>query len=337
MKIKELFVCLLFFFALWAKGQVDTTHIKSYSDQVMIRFNLDTNIEKYIVSDHSFKEKVTLAINNRVNTSLSLDYKIISASLSFAPHFIPGNNENDLKGHSSYTDFRFRLFLNNFIQTVYYKKVKGFYVENMKESDPSFEVGKEPYIQLPDFKVRNFGGITAYVLNKNASLKSVYTQGEWQKKSRGSFMPFLDYEYTIFNDIIDGEKTKDTEFDIGANMGYFYNWIIAKKINISPYFALGFGGKFTNYEDIGDDGEITKEKGQYFTSRFAGGLHIGYNTDRFLFGGKINFNSHFYNQEKHATVENNNIYGLIYVGYRFAPPKVVKNSYEKISKKIPIL
>lgn len=322
------------------KAQVDTAFIKSYADQVMIRANLDTNIESYIFSEGDSKDsrQTILSINNKTKTSLSIDYKIISATISFAPRFIPGNNENENKGNSSYTDFRFRFFPKRFTQTLYYKRVKGFYIENMKDINPDWQEGRDPYFQIPNLKIQSFGGSTSYTLNKNFSLNAIYTQGEWQKKSSGSWVPFLDYDRTTFSNIEDNQKTKEVQYNVGANMAYFYNWVIAKKFNISPYASLGFGGKFSSYRDSLEDGTRgIKENRQYLTMKFTGGIHIGYNTDRFLFGGKMNFYVDTYNEEKNSTIENNNVYGLFYIGYRFAPPKVVKRNYDKLQKKIPIL
>ncbi|UKB79729.1 DUF4421 family protein [Chryseobacterium sp. MEBOG07] len=324
-------------FSTQGKAQSDTTNTKSYADQVMIRVNLDTNIESYIFSEGEGKNanKTILSINNKTKTSLSVDYRIISATLSFSPKFLQGNSDDHMKGESSYTDFSFRLFPGRFIQNLYYKNVTGFYIENMKDRFPQWQEGRDPYIQFPDLRVQSFGGSTSYILNKNFSARSIYTQGEWQKKSSGSWVPFVDYDLTIFRNKIDEVKSKETQYNIGGNMGYFYNWVIWKNVNISPYLAIGIGSKFSSYRNFQNGG--AKENAQYATIRMQGGLHVGYNTDRFLFGGKMNFNTYAYDQKNNQAVENNNLYGLLYVGYRFAPPKVVKNTYDKIQKKIPVL
>ncbi|PWN68692.1 DUF4421 domain-containing protein [Chryseobacterium phosphatilyticum] len=330
-------VALLLLFAISGKAQSDTANIKSYADQVMIRANLDTNIESYVFSEGENRDenKRIFSINNKTKISFSIDYKIISATLAFAPRFFPDNKDNELKGNSSYTDFSFRFFPKRFIQTLYYKNVKGFYLENMQDVVPGWKEGIDPHIQFPDLRVQSFGGSTAYVLNKNFSARSIYTQGEWQKNSGGSWVPFLDYDLTVFSNIVDEQKNKEYQYKIGANMGYFYNWVIGKKVNIAPYLALGFGGKFSSFRDSAAGG--SKVNAQYFTMRMEGGLHVGYNTDRFLFGGKMNFGASAYEQRKNETIENNNLYGLLYIGYRFAPPKVVKKTYDNIQKKIPIL
>ncbi|PIF43864.1 uncharacterized protein DUF4421 [Chryseobacterium sp. 52] len=325
-----------------AKAQIDTAKIKSYADQVMVRVNIDTNIERYVFTEGPEDKplETILSINNKTRASFSVDYKIISGTVSFTPNFLPGNNDNELKGSSSYADFRFRFFPKKIIQTVYYKKVKGFYIENMQDFFPEWKEGKDAYLQFPDLKIQSFGGSTAYVMKKDFSLKSIYTQGEWQKESRGSWVPVIDYDLSIFTDIIDGRKNRDTQYSIGASMGYFYNWVLGKKnrVNIAPNVGLGLGGMFSSTRDILDDGtKSSKENTQYLTIRFATGLHIGYNTDRLLFGGKFNVTSSAYNEKGNQNVQNNNLYGLIYIGYRFPPPGVVKRNYDKIQKKIPIL
>ncbi|MEJ5050829.1 DUF4421 family protein [Chryseobacterium culicis] len=326
---------MLFSCIFYAKCQTDTTLVKSYSDQVMIRLNLDTNIEKYILSQggkHIGNNKIDLSINNKTRTSISVDYRAISATLSFSPKFIPGNNEDDLKGKSSYTDLSFRFFPKRFIQTLYYKKVKGFYVENMKDIISDWQEAKDGYLQFPDLKVLSFGGTTSYVLNKNFSAKSIYTQSEWQKKSSGSWVPYLDYDVSFFTNTTNEVKSREVQYKIGGNMGYFYNWIIKDKVNIAPYLSVGLGGQFSSSRE----GNEPKENEQFLTLRMDGGLHIGYNSERFLFGGRMNFKTYTY-QKNGEAVENNNLYGLLYIGYRFAPPKVVKNTYDKIQKKIPLL
>jgi len=336
-------IALLFFLSIvLVKAQADTTKIKSYADQVMVRVNLDTNIENYIFTEGPEDNplETIFTINNKIRTSFSIDYRIISATISFTPSFLPGNNDDQLKGTSSYTDLRFRFFPKKFIQTVYYKNVKGFYMENMSDFFPDWKEGRDPYIQFPDLRVQSFGGSTAYVLKDNFSLKSIYTQGEWQKESRGSWVPILDYDLSVFRDILNGQKSKETQYSFGASMGYFYNWVpgAKKRVNIAPNVSLGFGGMFSSSWDILENGsKANKVNTQYLTLRFATGLHIGYNTDRFLFGGKFNVTAYAYNEKDNQNVQNNNIFGLLYIGYRFPPPKVVERNYDKVQKKIPIL
>ena len=164
MSLKQLSVLLLCLLTIYGKAQ-DTVHIKSYTNLVTVRANLDTSIESYIFYDgEDGNEKETIfSTNNKIKTSLSVDYQIISATLSFAPRFIDGNNDNDKKGKSSYTDLKIRFFPKRFIQTVYYKNVKGFYIENMQDLFPQWQEDNDSYIQFPNLRAQSFGGSTSYV------------------------------------------------------------------------------------------------------------------------------------------------------------------------------
>lgn len=324
------------------KSQVkqDSTKIISYEDQVMVGFNLDTNVEDFIANYKNGDEEFTTEFsnNNKIRTSLSLDYKFISVALGFTPRFIPGNGEDDLKGKSSFLDFRIRFFPKNFIQTLYYKNVKGFYLKNMKDFDPEWRKGIDPYFQDPDLTIQSFEGVTAYSFNQDFSLKNIYYQSEWQKVSGGSLVPALEYNLTFFKNKDEGLDSKETQFNLGINLGYYYNWVVAKNINISPFAFAGIGGKWSSFWDTLEDGSRSAtEKGKYFTKKLGGGLQIGYNSERFLFGTKLSFTSYNYKQDAEYRIRNNNIYGLLYVAYRFAPPKVVKKNYDKLKKKIPVL
>lgn len=306
----------------------------------MVRINFDTNVEDFIASykTDAGNLQTRLTINNKIRTSFSVDYKIISAALSFAPDFFPGNNDNNLKGKSSYTDFKFRFFPGKFIQSFDYRNVKGFYIDNMNDFLPDWQKGIDPYFQFPDLRIQTFGGSTSYVFNKDFSLKSIYYQREWQKESSGSLIPVLEYDLSYFTNKTDGLKNKEQQFNLSLNLGYHYNWVIAKKINFAPYIFMGIGGKWASFqEELSNGAKSDPEKNKYVTGKLGTGIHFGYNSQKFLFGAKLNVTSAYYKEDSSSEVTNNNVFGLLYFGYRFAPPKVLKRNYDKIQKKIPVL
>lgn len=336
----RIYFLIIAFLCTKINAQIDTAKITSYEHQVMVRVNFDTNLEDFVFNSKSegIEEVIKISVNNKIKTSLSLDYRIISASVSFAPNFIPGNNQNELKGKSSYTNLEFRFFPKSFIQEVYYKNVKGFYIRNTEDFIPGWRRKIDPYMQFPDLRVQSFGGLTSYVFNKDFSLKGIYTQREWQKVSKGSLVAAIDYDLTIFSNQMDEYESKEQQYTLGLNLGYYYNWVISKKVSIAPYTWLGSGGKWGVSQGTFSDGtKDEKETYRSLTFRWGSGIHIGYNSDRFLYGTKIDVTSHNYRIDSESRVRNNNIYGLIYVGYRFAPPKAVSENYDKIQKKIPIL
>ena len=301
----------------------DSTNFISYESDIMIRSNFYTNREAYFYTYEN--NNIHLVTNNKIYTSLSLDYEVISVAIGFAPNIISRNKNDSLKGKSSFTQISFSMFPKNFIQTFGYKRNKGFYLTNTIEYDPNWREGIDPYIQFPDLEIQEFLGSTSYVFNKNFSVKSIYYQNEWQKISSGSLITSLDYNLTVTRDKIDGKINRDNLFNFGINIGYHYNWIVSKNVNISPHIYVGLGGKSET------------ENNMYLDKRTGGGLFVGYNTDKFLFGSKINLSFSRYKINSGERVENDIINGLFYIGFRFKPPKVISKNYDNLQKKVPFL
>lgn len=323
MKIYSYF---LFFFIssilINAQKKRDSANFISYESDIMIRSNFYTNREIYFFTYND--QELDIRTNNRLYTSISLDYEIISVALSFAPDVFVRSKDENLKGKSSFSQISFSMFPRNFIQTVSYKRNKGFYLKNTGDYIENWKEGIDPYIKLPNLDIQEFSGTTSYVFNKNFSVKSIYYQNEWQKVSSGSLITSLDYNLTVTRDKIDGKIERDNLFNFGINIGYHYNWIVSKNVNISPHIYAGFGGK-------NDTGNL------YLDQRIGGGLLIGYNTDKFLFGTKINLSSSNYNINSGEGVSNDIINGLFYIGFRFKPPKIISKNYNNLQKKVPFL
>ncbi|HJY14230.1 MAG TPA: DUF4421 family protein, partial [Flavobacterium sp.] len=172
----------------------DTANFIYYPDKIMIRTNLSTQSDNYLLNNKK-GSNLDLETNNSYKLFLSVDYKFIGFSYGFYPKFFGGNKDEDLKGKSTFSDYNFRFFLGRWLQTVNYSKTKGYYVANMSEFDPTWVEGKDPYLQFPDFKTLQLGMSTSYIFNPKFSLKSITSFTEWQKKSAGSFVPSLIYSY----------------------------------------------------------------------------------------------------------------------------------------------
>lgn len=295
--------------------------------------NFDTETEEFILTD-SEDETYKLALNSNTKLSFSVDYKFISASVSFAPGFFPGNNDDDLKGKSSLQDIRLRFFPGRFIQTLHYKRLKGFYLKNTASVLPDWEEGHDPYIQFPKLQSHSFGGSTSFVFNPEFSLQSLLYQREWQKYSEGSFVPSANYSLTFLTDDFSTFKGKERELDFSLDLAYYYNRVIANKFYISPYAYAGAGIRFINYRQKGEEIN-TEEKDQYFTYEYGAGIHLGYNSENFFCGGRVNYSSLNYTEENKNGFRDDSFYGLIFIGYRFNTPKKVKKTYDKVREKIP--
>ena len=116
--------------------EVDSTSIMSFTDKIFIKLHLDTEIDSYKVTTDNNPD-LHINTNNQYKFVIFVDYDFFGASIGFSPKFIPGNNDNDLKGESSFSDFSFRFFPGKWIQRLQYKKTLGYYIENTHDFIPN--------------------------------------------------------------------------------------------------------------------------------------------------------------------------------------------------------
>ena len=329
-----LFIFVFSFTSIFSqnKSQKDTVNFIYYPDKIMIRANVSSQSDSYLLNEKQ-GSNLDLETNNSYKLFLNIDYKFIGFSYGFYPKFFGGNKDENLKGKSSFSDYNFRFFLGRWLQTVQFSKTKGYYVSNMSDFSPGWVEGKDPYLQFPDFKTIQYGMSTSYLFNPKFSLKSITSLTEWQKQSAGSFIPSLIYTYNTIKSKTDDLDGKQKEFDVRLAAGYYYNFIIGKRFYIAPNLSPSLGVKFLKDKST-DSGVTTIEKHTYFTRNLEGGIKVGYNSDRILCGASLNFSNSSYNEDKSTIISNDKVYGLLYFGYRFDAPGFIRKPVEKIDEKI---
>ncbi|MEO8534229.1 MAG: DUF4421 family protein [Flavobacterium sp.] len=312
----------------------DTVNFVYYPDKIMVKANVSTQTDTYF---YKTKEGLNLKIvpNNVYKLFFTVDYKFIGFSYGFFPKFFGGNNDNDLKGKSSFSDYNFRLFLGHWLQNFQYSKVRGYYVENTADFVPDWTKGKDPYYLFPNLKNQTFGMSTSYVFNPKFSLKSITSFTEWQKQSAGSFIPTLWYDYNRFSFDQEGNKSVEDNFNIRLGLSYYYNFVIHDKFYIAPNLTPSVGVRFSK-DKSGDTDGNTIENETYFTRFLEGGIKMGYNSNDILFGASFNFNVNWYDDGSKSSVENDKVYGLLYFGYRFDAPAFIAKPTEKIEEKMKL-
>lgn len=329
------FYVFMFFFMnvgiIFSQNKVlkDTSNFVFYPDKIMIRTNLSTQTDAQILEDKN-GDNLYLETNNSYKLFLSVDYKFIGFSYGFYPKFFGGNKDEDEKGKSKFSEYNFRFFLGKWVQTVDYSKIKGYYVENTADFIPNWEAGKKPYLQFPDLKIVKYGMSTSYIFNPKFSLKSTTSFTEWQKENAGSFIPTLIYDYKRLSFQSDLLSSSQNEYDVSLGAGYFYNFIIHKNFYIAPNLTTAIGVKFTDSKS-NELGIQSQEHNDYFTTSLIGGLKIGYNSERILFGASFNFDSNSYNETQNKVISNEKVYGLLYFGYRFDTPKFISKPMNTIN------
>lgn len=283
-------------------------YFKSYSEKVTASvYYLDTSNSFQIASDiQEPKMYFNLIPNRREQIGFSLNYKIIDISLGFAPKFLGGNKGDS---NSKHFNFNTRFYYKKWMQSFTFINQKGFYVS-----------ADDMTAQLPNMRTTKIGGATSYIFNDKFSFKTLTSQNEWQTKSSGSFIPSFSFYYTNI-DLNTPDSSPGDMYVFSIAPAYFYNFVISDRVLIGAGIALGAG-----LNDV--DGETS--------ALYQGDLNLklAYNKDRFFAFATLNSVS-FAQDEKVDPRLNDNIVTVKFsVGYRFDPPKKVKEVYDGVNKKI---
>lgn len=311
-----------------------TVYFISYLDKLVLGINVDTQTDTYIFRDESIFNYLEIAPNNQTRLSLSIDYKFLGVSIGFAPGFFNDSTDKRLKGESSLTDYKFHFFFGKFVQGLQYRSIKGYYLVNTGDYFEDWNDGEDPYLQLPDLRKTTIGMSTGFIFNERFSYRSLVGYTERQIISAGSFVPIFFYDYTRFYDTSFDETSIENQFNFRLALGYYYTWVISKRWFVTPGLAPSLGVRFSNFKDIDEDGVQTRESKSYFTRALDGGLQLGYNTDRFFGGARFIFNLNWYEEDSESHVENDQGYGLLYIGYRFDAPKFIRKPMEGVEKEM---
>lgn len=334
-KSPSLFICFLL--SLNIVGQEskpkDSITLVSYADKVIIKTNISTESDTYILRGANDNIDLEVISNNNYRLFLSLDYQFIGISIGFDPSFFPSNRDDYLKGESNYSDFQFHFFLGKWIQTIKYKKIKGYYIENTHDFVSNWVKGEDPYIQIPSLKNTSWGMSTSYVFNPKFSARNIIYQTEWQKQSAGSLVPTLFYNYNQISFDFEGTNSKNDIFDISLSLAYYYTFVINENWFIAPNLSPSLGIKFDKNRSITNSIKDS-DNSTYFNRLIEGGLQVGYSSNKLIFGGSFNFRSSRYNSNNNTITENNQIFGKVYLGYRFDTPKFIENSFNWLTKTI---
>lgn len=329
------FFCLLY--GMDTYGQPDTAgrNTISYAGKIMIKANGSTRIDQYILRQHTGPDLV-LQSNNEYKCFLSLDYEIFGFSYGFSPKIFTANDDNDLKGKSSFTNYRFVFFPGQWLQTAALESVKGFYAVNTGDYIPGWQKGTDPYLQLPSLTSSRLAFSTSYIFNRDFSLKSILYQTEWQQRSAGSFVPVLAYDmaYTSFNE--SGLQSAQRDFNGRLGLGYYYNLVIAGRFFVAPHFTPSIGIRYSRTVST-ELGITSWERNTHMVYFLEGGLRLGFNSRKWVTGAGLNLNYNWFRVPASGRVSNDLFYGVVYIGYRLNEPRVLNRAYRKFKKIVPFL
>lgn len=316
-------------------------YIERMDQYLAIKLSLNNDVKGFKVNNTGNIGSFEIKANDQNVLKLGINYRWLSFSISATPKFIPGNNDNTLKGNTKASSYAFAFNFDHWNQALSYTRVKGYYLNNTGDYNPGWVKDVDPFVQFPDLVYTSYYGHTAYKFNKNFSFNAVSAQTERQLKSAGTFMPVLSYNYYIIDDqtALTGQNSSQKQNNLEAllSLGYFYTYAMQKKLYISAGAVAGAGFIATKL--------LTRMPAQQITThttnplfRFEGFLGVGYNAKRFFAGTQFVSSRVSYNQQKSSNVVvSNRLTYQIFAGYRFGAPKKVKEVMDKAEKAVPIL
>jgi len=307
--------------------------IEKMDNYVGLKLSMSNATETFLVRTPT--NKIDLYPNTSNIGKLSFNYRFISFSIGFAPGFLPGNGDNEIKGKTKTTSYAFGLNFRHWFQELSYTRIRGYYLNNTRDFDSEWVEG-DPYVQFPDLVYKKYQGVTGYSFNPKFSVKSLTTQTERQLKSAGSFIPLAAYRYYIIDDRTPltsaNSSQRSNNFEFAISAGYHYTFVIKQNFYFSLGFTPGVGYNFTKlYTRSQAESIITRSKSPEF--RWDGRGAIGYNGDRFFAGAILNLGGSSFRQE-HTTVINEGYTSFyqVFIGFRLNAPNILREGVDEALK-----
>jgi len=311
---------------------VEDGWIEKMNNKIALDISLNNAYE--IFSVKTTDDRFILSPNAAANLRLKVNYRFISFGLQFAPGFIPGNKDDDLKGETKSFGLGTSVILRHWILDLSYSNVKGYYLVNSEDYIPMS--GSDPFIQFPDLTYKGFALTTGYSSNSKFSFRSLSSQTERQLKSAGSFIPVVDLRYFIIDNKSSGATTQKTNnFESSIGPGYIYTFVAKKSMYVSLGLLSSVGYLNTKLTTRYPDGDVVTHQDN-FIFRWEGKAGVGYNGKKFYSGLYATLSGTQYKQE-HTTAVNTETRAFyhIFFGIRLNSPKFVKKQVDKVEELIP--
>ncbi len=310
---------------------IEDGYIEEIRSNFGIKVSLDNTYETFRIDTETNDFSIYPNISNVLQFGVS--YRFIRGSVGWAPAWLPGNGDEDIKGKTKAFGFSITMFLRHWFQELGYAKVKGYYLENTRDYDPAWVDGN-PYIHFPDLHYQGFSGSTGYIFNPRLSMKSITLQTERQLKSTGSFLGFVHYRYYTIDDKSvprpGGATQKSNNLELGIGPGYVHNFVIKERFYISLGVMPSIGLVNTRLTTRYPDGDV-RSRQHNLALRWNGRGAVGYNGHTFFTGFYINYAGMTYEQENTTAINRDTkMFYQAFVGFRVRSPKWLNRFFDNI-------
>ena len=222
----------------------DSLPVVKTSEYVTIKLSLSSDVRGF-TSENKGLYKYDIEPNSKNVLKASFNYRWLSLSAATTAKFLPGNNDDALKGKTKSTSYSINLSFKHWQQYLAYNRLKGFYLANTADYQPGWRPGVDEYVQFPNLIYSSFEGRTAYKFNQNFSLAAINSQTERQVKSAGTFMPYISYRYYSIKDktplTTQNSSQQSNNLEMIFSAAYLYTIVLQHKLYFSTGLAPGIG------------------------------------------------------------------------------------------------
>ena len=313
-------------------NKIEDGWIEKMGDKIALDVSFNNLYETFEVKNPD--NKFTLYPNAPTNLKLKVNYRFISFGFQFAPDFLPGNGDEDLKGKTKSFGIGTSLIFKHWLFDIKYSKIRGYYFEN--SDDFIMQLEGEPYIQFPDLNYKGINFSSAYSTNSKFSMRSLTSQTERQLKSAGSFLPSFNFRYYNIDDKSTAaaatQKSNNIEASIGP--GYVYTFVAKEKFYLSLGGLASFGYLNTKLTTrLPNENAVSNQDN--FIFRWDGKTGIGFNGSRFYTGLYANISGTKYKQENTTAVNTETRVSYhLFLGIRIESPDYLNRFMNKMESKL---
>ncbi|UZR94050.1 DUF4421 domain-containing protein [Chondrinema litorale] len=290
----------------------DTSYVKSYRDQLIIRGYGITKYNRLTIRDVATDNRINFDPNSNVNFGAGFNYKWLGFNAAFNFPFI--NNDDEKLGKTRFIDLQADIYGRKYLINVLFQDYKGFRITDNKMYLPQIAARDTIFLKRDDIHTQAIGVNGYYNLNsRKFSYFSPFIQNEWQKRSAGSFfvggyltalevktdstLLFADYQ-SQFESNVDIQRGKFST--IGVSGGYAHTFVMYKKFFVTLSAAGGLGAEHSEIKSAENTPVISRESSINFSTFTRGAM--GYNTDKLHIGLSFSSNINTYREKKTTDV-----------------------------------
>ncbi len=278
-------------------NETDPAYITDLSDYLTLKLYGSRKLSSYNFGERGAPNLAKFSPNDYVTAGVGFAYKWVGLNVGFRiPNF---NLDESIYGKTKILDFASYFYLRKYTFDVFAQFYDGYYRSNNGLFNR--EIASGTNLIRPDLKTRNFGINGQYIFNnKKFSYRAAFIQGEWQRKSSGSFILGAGLNYYGVNgdsSIIDRRYTtvtksplsfdQSTNVSLGVNIGYAYTLVLGEHWFVTAAVSAGPGIGYTaldNQEDLTRNISKAEYQGVAFQLNGTVRVALGYNSERWFTG-----------------------------------------------------